>query len=113
MPKQSLFRNSFRTSPKRRSAVLLYFIGLNNEEWEDMRPDKSNSRMKEEVEVLDVLKFIKVDKSSGPGQVYRRTLWEVREEVMKRTDEDRAVDMIYIDFSKAFDKVPHGGLVGK
>eukprot|EP00061_Rhincodon_typus_P008815 g31760.t1 len=80
-------------------------------------------------EELDVLKCIKVDKSLGSDQVYPRTLWEVREdiagllseifvapiatEVMKRLDEGRAVDVIYMVFSKAFDKVPHGRLVSK
>ena len=28
-------------------------------------------------------------------------------------DESRAVDVVYMDFSKAFDKVPHGRLVQK
>ena len=28
-------------------------------------------------------------------------------------DEGRAVDVVYMDFSKAFDKVPHGRLVQK
>ena len=34
-------------------------------------------------------------------------------EVMKMIAEDRAVDIIYVDFSKAFDKVLHGRLVQK
>eukprot|EP00061_Rhincodon_typus_P003592 g20467.t1 len=34
-------------------------------------------------------------------------LIEFFKEVMKAIDEDRAVDVIYMDFSKAFDKVPH------
>ncbi|MBB6707133.1 reverse transcriptase family protein [Proteus mirabilis] len=38
---------------------------------------------------------------------------EFFEEVTKRIDEGRAVDVIYMDFSKAFDKVPHGRLVSK
>ena len=28
-------------------------------------------------------------------------------------EEGRAVDVVYMDFSKAFDKVPHGSLVQK
>eukprot|EP00061_Rhincodon_typus_P013987 g40720.t1 len=32
---------------------------------------------------------------------------------MKRINEGRAMDMIYMDFSKAFDKVPHARLVHK
>ena len=34
-------------------------------------------------------------------------------EVTKMIDESRAVDVVYMDFSKAFDKVPHGRLVQK
>eukprot|EP00061_Rhincodon_typus_P010244 g34391.t1 len=34
-------------------------------------------------------------------------------EVMKRIDEGRAVHLIYMDFSKVFDKVPHGRLVNR
>jgi len=29
---------------------------------------------------------------------------------MKMIDEGKAVDVVYMDFSKAFDKVPHAGL---
>ena len=32
-------------------------------------------------------------------------------EVTKMIDEGRAVDVLYMDFSKAFDKAPHGRLV--
>lgn len=35
----------------------------------------------------------------------------VFEEVSKKVNEGRAVDMIHIDFSKAFDEVRHGRLV--
>ena len=35
------------------------------------------------------------------------------EEVTKTIDEGRAVDVVYMNFSKAFDKVPHGRLVQK
>jgi len=34
-------------------------------------------------------------------------------EVTKIIDEGRAVDVVYMDFSKAFDKVPHGRQVQK
>ena len=37
-------------------------------------------------------------------------LTEFFEEVTKCVDEGRAVDVIYMDFSKAFDKVPMVGL---
>ena len=40
-------------------------------------------------------------------------LIEFFEEVTKMIDEGRAVDVVYMDFSKAFDKVPHGRLVQK
>ena len=33
------------------------------------------------------------------------------EEVTKMIDEGRAVDVVYMEFSKPFDKVPHGRLV--
>ena len=35
------------------------------------------------------------------------------EEVTKHVDEGRAVDVVYTDFSNAFDKVPHGRLIQK
>eukprot|EP00061_Rhincodon_typus_P014873 g42228.t1 len=38
---------------------------------------------------------------------------EFLEEVTKRMDEDRAVDVVYVDFSKAFDKVPQSRMVMK
>ena len=31
----------------------------------------------------------------------------------KEIDEGSAIDAVYMDFSKAFDKVPHGGLLNK
>jgi len=40
------------------------------------------------------------------------TNWiEFFEEVTKVIDEGRAVDVVYMDFSEVFDKVPHGRLV--
>lgn len=38
-------------------------------------------------------------------------IYEYFEEVTKKIDEDSAVDIIYIDFCKAFDRVPYGWLV--
>ena len=40
-------------------------------------------------------------------------LVEFFEVVTKTIDEGRAVDVVYMDFSKAFDKVPHGRLVSE
>ena len=40
-------------------------------------------------------------------------MFEFFEEVTRKVDEGRAVDVVYMDFSKAFDKVPHGRLVRK
>ena len=34
-------------------------------------------------------------------------------EVTKEVDKGKAVDVVYMDFSKAFDKVPHGRLLQK
>eukprot|EP00061_Rhincodon_typus_P015044 g42500.t1 len=40
-------------------------------------------------------------------------LIEFFEELTKVIDESRAVDVVYMDFSKAFDKVPHGRVIQK
>eukprot|EP00061_Rhincodon_typus_P015960 g43919.t1 len=40
-------------------------------------------------------------------------LIEFFEEVTKMIDEGSAVDVVYMDFSKAFGKVPHGRLIQK
>eukprot|EP00061_Rhincodon_typus_P001904 g16095.t1 len=45
-----------------------------------------NAHITEE-EVLDGLKSIKVDKYSGPDQMYPRTLWEAREVIAGPLDE--------------------------
>ena len=47
------------------------------------------------------------------GKSCLTNLIEFFEEVTKCVDEGRAVDVIYKDFSKAFDKVPHGRLMKK
>ena len=47
------------------------------------------------------------------GRSCLTNLIEFFEEVMKMIDEFRTVDVVYMDFSKAFDKVPHGRLVQK
>jgi len=38
---------------------------------------------------------------------------EFFEKVTNQVDEGKAVDVVYMDFSKAFDKVPHGSLLQK
>eukprot|EP00061_Rhincodon_typus_P015625 g43402.t1 len=72
-------------------------------------------------EVLGLLKNI-VDKSSGPDGILPRLVRRARQEiagaltkifeVMNVIDEDRAVDDVYMDFSKAFDNVS-GRLIQK
>ena len=47
------------------------------------------------------------------GKSCLTNLIEFFEVVTKCVDEDRAVDVVYMDFSKAFDKVPHGRLMKK
>ena len=47
------------------------------------------------------------------GRSCLTNLIEFFEEVMEMIDEGRAVDVVYMDFNKAFDKVPHGRLVQK
>ena len=41
------------------------------------------------------------------GRSCLTNLIEFFEEVKKMIDEGRAVDVVYMDFSKAFDKIPH------
>ncbi|PJG60108.1 RNA-directed DNA polymerase, partial [Aeromonas cavernicola] len=45
------------------------------------------------------------------GRSCMTNLIEFFEEVTRNVDEGKAVDVVYMDFSKAFDKVPHGRLV--
>eukprot|EP00061_Rhincodon_typus_P012919 g38973.t1 len=65
--------------------------------------------------VLGLLKSIKVDKTPGPNvsMALCRPGHKFFEEVMKVIDEGRAVDVVYVNFSKAFDKVPVGRLIQK
>src|SRR6218665_2598319 len=57
------------------------------------------------------LHFINVINNSQHGFTKGRScltnLLEFLEEVYEKLDEGRAVDVIYLDFAKAFDKVPH------
>ena len=47
------------------------------------------------------------------GRSCLTNLIEFFEEVTKQVDEGKAVDVVYMDFSKAFDKVPRGRLMSK
>ena len=47
------------------------------------------------------------------GRSCLTNLIEFFEEVTKVIDKGRAVDVVYMDFSKAFDKIPHGRLLKK
>lgn len=47
------------------------------------------------------------------GRSCLTNLVEFFEEVTKEVDKGKAVDVVYMDFSKAFDKVPHGRLLQK
>eukprot|EP00061_Rhincodon_typus_P014491 g41533.t1 len=66
--------------------------------------------------VLGLLKSIKVGKSPGPDGIYPRLLRQAREEIVGAfikiivIDKGRAVDVVYMDFSKAFNKGLHGRL---
>eukprot|EP00061_Rhincodon_typus_P010605 g35024.t1 len=56
-----------------------------------------------------LLKSMKVDKSPEPNETYPRILRDVR----KVIDEGRGVDVGYMGFSEAFDKILHGRLMYK
>ena len=47
------------------------------------------------------------------GRSCLTNLIEFFEEVTKKIDEAKAVDVVYMDFSKAFDKIPHGRHIQK
>eukprot|EP00061_Rhincodon_typus_P011342 g36280.t1 len=76
--------------------------------------------------VLGLLKRIKVGKSPGPNGIYPKLLREEIARVLtkifvsssglavtKVIEECRAVDVVYVDFSQAFNKVPYGRLIQK
>ena len=47
------------------------------------------------------------------GRACLTNLLKFLEKVTKYVDAGKPVDVLYLDFSKAFDKVPHGRLLGK
>lgn len=47
------------------------------------------------------------------GRSCLTNLLEIFEEINSRTDKGESVDVVYLDFQKAFDKVPHGRLLRK
>ena len=47
------------------------------------------------------------------GKSCLTNLIEFFERVTKKVDEGSAVDVVYMDFSKAFHKIPHGRLLHK
>eukprot|EP00061_Rhincodon_typus_P004902 g23697.t1 len=67
--------------------------------------------------VLGNLKGLTVDKSPSPDGLHPKQLMEITEEtvealeVMSKLDKVEPVDMIYLDFQKAFDKVQHRRLL--
>ena len=67
--------------------------------------------------IYDHLERNNVIKDSQHGFVKGRScltnLIEFFDKVTKQVDEGKAVDVVYMDFSKAFDKVPHGRLLQK
>src|SRR6218665_2486396 len=67
--------------------------------------------------VVEHLNRYNVIKGSQHGFTRRRScltnLLEFFEEVYEMIDEGKPVDVIYLDFAKAFDKVPHKSLARK
>eukprot|EP00061_Rhincodon_typus_P004588 g22942.t1 len=61
--------------------------------------------------VADVVPLFKKGNKGNPKNYRLMSLASV--EVTKTIDDGRAVDVVYMDFSKAFDKVPHCRLIQK
>ena len=55
---------------------------MNIKELGEVNSDGLRSAHITEEVVLEVLKGIKIDKSPGPDEVYPRTLWKTREEIV-------------------------------
>eukprot|EP00061_Rhincodon_typus_P008991 g32100.t1 len=70
----------------------------------------------EEFNIMSCPKFIKVGTQRNKVEAFAEySMFNIgeRKEVTKRIDKDRIVDIVYLDFSKAFDKVLHGSLFSK
>eukprot|EP00061_Rhincodon_typus_P018577 g47798.t1 len=103
-------------SPTGEGAILDLVLGMSLTRQKDMDNGKfregyvdtlGHVDIEKEVE-MGVLKNIKLDRFPRPDGIYPRILRKTKEEVM--IDEDRAVCK---DFTKTFDRVPHGRLVQK
>ena len=55
----------------------------------------------------------RIDEHLEKYSMTKNNLVEFFENVTKHIDGGRAVDVVYMDFSKAFDKVPHTRLIEK
>ena len=66
---------------------------------------------------MEHLTRYKILKDSQHGFLKRRScltnILDFLEEVYEKLDEGKAADVIYLDFAKAFDKVPHSRLAAK
>ncbi|KAJ8272753.1 hypothetical protein GJAV_G00093040 [Gymnothorax javanicus] len=73
------------------------------------------SIIKDELELFLECNNILRDSQHGfrKGRSYLTNLLEFFEEATKTYDQSRAYDIIYLDFQKAFDKVPHKRLIFK
>ena len=67
--------------------------------------------------MLDHMMRFKILKDSQHGFIKGRScltnILDFLEEIYDKLDEGKAVDVIYLDFAKAFDKVPHSRLAAK